>query len=247
MSTAADNTAALEFAATEIDQLLAAKGRSGSAAAVVYLSLQAPQSFVAARDPDGKLTPLIGFMALPLRGEDLLAAIAGIDENGPRLLVNYERMFPELMATIREFCTELEPAESDSLRWLLAAASVVIGLQEEDLRLALEPAGQLVQLDAVVVEQGDGYVFDSRRLLRSMMSYRIAGVESHQLVRSLFDSLGNYAGTAVRRLLRDWKVDTMVAAGDVFASNPFVAERTRRGLIRPGLELVFPDIPSEPS
>ena len=38
--------------------------------------------------------------------------IAGIDENSPPLIANYERCFPALMATIREFGSELEAVES---------------------------------------------------------------------------------------------------------------------------------------
>ena len=40
------------------------------------------------------MTPLIGFWPLPVRGDELLEAIASIDENGPRLIANYEHAFP---------------------------------------------------------------------------------------------------------------------------------------------------------
>ena len=60
------------------------------------------------------------------------------------------------------------------------------------------------------------------------------------LARSVFESLGDYAATALRRLLRDWKVDVVVCAGDLFARNRFIADRTRRGLVRPRLQVCFP-------
>jgi hypothetical protein len=247
-------------ATVEIEALLERRGLTAAAAAVAYFSFESPQSFIAARDPDGTITPLIGFFPLPVRGAQLLQAIASIDENGPRLMTNYERAFPELVGEIRAFGSELKPVESESLGWLLAASSLVLGMKEEDVARALGPIPELVTVDTVVVEQPDAsgaahsgesasrageqregrYVLDSRRLLRSVMSYRIAAVPSHVLARSVFESLGDYAANAVRRLLRDWKVEVVVCAGDLFARNRFIADRARRGLVRPKLQVYFP-------
>jgi len=226
-------------ARVEVDRLLERHGVTG-AAAVAYFSFDGPQSFIAARDPDGSITPLIGFWPLPVRGEELLEAIAAIDENGPRLIANYEHAFPELIDAVRAFGAELESVKSESLGWLFGASSLVLGMQEEDVARALLPVPELISVDAVVIEAGGRYVFDSRRLLRSLMSYRIGAVPKHVLARSVFESLGDYAANAIRRLLRDWKVEVVVCAGDLFARNVFLADRTRRGLVRPRLAVYFP-------
>jgi hypothetical protein len=226
--------------ATQIDELLARHGRPDAAAAVAFFSFESPQSFIAARDPDQRITPLIGFWPLPVRGNELLDAIASIDENGSRLTANYLRAFPELAQAIRAFGSELDPVRSESLGWLLAACSLLLGMREEDVVRALGPVPSLVKVDTVVVEHKGRYVLDSRRLLRSLMSYRIAAVERHVLARSVFASLGDYAANALRRLLRDWKADIVVCAGDLFACNRFIAERARRGLLRPNLHVLFP-------
>jgi hydrogenase maturation protein HypF len=223
-----------------IDALLERHERSDVAAAVAFFSLESPKSFIAARDADGTITPLIGFWPLPVRGGELLDAIAGIDETGERLIVNYQETFLELTETIRSFGAELEPFESESLGWLLAACSLTLGMTEDDVARALGPLPSLVKVDTEVVEHEERYVLDSRRLLRSVMSYRIADVPSHVLARSVFEALGDYAANAVRRLLRDWKVDLVVCAGDLFARNQFIAERTRRGLVRPNVQVLFP-------
>ena len=62
-----------------------------------------------------------------MRGDELLEAIARIDENGERLVANYENAFPELMDVIRAFGSELERRETESLGWLLAACSLTLG------------------------------------------------------------------------------------------------------------------------
>jgi hydrogenase maturation factor HypF (carbamoyltransferase family) len=113
-------------------------------------------------------------------------------------------------------------------------------MEEEDVARALGPIEELVKVDAVVVEEDGRYVLDSRRLLRSVMSYRIGAVPKHVVARSVFESLGDYAAAAIRRLLRDWKVEVVVCAGDLFARNAFLADRTRRGLVRPRLAVYFP-------
>jgi hypothetical protein len=226
----------------EIDSLLERHNRSEAAAAVAFFSFESPKSFIAARDPDGTITPLIGFWPLPVRGSDLLEAIVGIDENGERLVANYETAFPALAQTVRKFGAELEPVESESLGWLLAACSLVLGMHEEDVARALGPVPSLVKVDTVVEKHEGRYAFDSRRLLRSAMSFKIGAVPTHVVARSVFDSLGDYAANAVRRLLRDWKVDVVACAGDLFARNQFIAERMRRGLVRPGLQVLFPAV-----
>jgi hypothetical protein len=235
---------ALPQAKAEVDQLLDRHGVTG-AAAVAFFSFESPQSFIAARDPDGSITPMIGFWPLPVRGGELLDAIASIDENGPRLITNYEHAFPELTESIRRFGAELEPVKSESLGWLLGACSLTLGMQEEDVARALGQVPALVKVDTVVEEHDERYLLDSRRLLRSVMSYRIAAVPNHVLMRSVFESLGDYAANAVRRLLREWSVEVVVCAGDLFARNRFIADRTRRGLVRPRLRVYFPMVAGE--
>jgi hypothetical protein len=66
------------------------------------------------------------------------------------------------------------------------------------------------------------------------------------LARSVFESLGGYAAKAVRRLLRDWQVEVVVCAGDLFARNKFIADRTRRGLVSRKLKVYFPPPAGEP-
>ena len=244
----------------EIEQLLERHGLAGAAAAVAFFSFERPQSFIAARDPDGRITPLIGFWSLPVRGDELLDAVASVDDLGPRLIANYERAFPDLTHSIRAFGAELPAVTTESLGWLLAACSLTLGMRDEDVARALGSVPSLVKVDTVVVEQPDDsaatpsrgvgsraggspkghYVLDSRRLLRSVMSYRIAEVPNHVVARSVFESLGDYAAHAIRRLLRDWKVDVVVCAGDLFQRNAFLADRARLGLVRPKLQVYFP-------
>lgn len=227
-------------AEAEIKALLRRNGLSSAAAAVAYFSFSGPCSFIGAHDPDGRITPLIGFLPLPVRGTDLLAAIGTLDENAPRLVANYRDAFPEIVGRLSDFGTEAEPGADESLRWLLSACSLVLWLEDADVAKALAPSPGGVKVDTVVIEQDGRYLFDGRRLLRSLMSYHIADVPKYFLARSVFESLGDFAADAIRRLLRDWKADAVVGAGDLFARNRILHEHARKGMLGLRVPVHFP-------
>ncbi len=224
----------------EIKALVEGHGLTDKAVAVVYFSFADPVSFVGSHDPGGRITPLIEFLPIPVRGTALLEAIASIDENGARLVANYKQAFPDLYDRVAEFGQEEEPIETEILGWLLGASSLVIGLEQEDLGRALVPSLLGVKVDTVVLERDGRYLFDGRRLLRSLMSYRIAGVPRDVLGRSVFESLGDFAADAVRRLVKDWKADAIVCAGDLFAGNSILRVQTRGAMISLRLPMHFP-------
>lgn len=223
----------------EVLDLLAQSDLSGKAAAIAYFSFAQPDSFIAAHDPGGLITRLIEFLPLPIRGADLLDAIAAIDDNGPRLLDNYRLAFPEQCENLAGFYADQPDAEAESVAWLLGAGSLAIGLEPADLERALLPSLGAVKLDTVVIEHGSRYLFDGRRFLRSLMSYRVAGVPKEVLARSMLESLGDFAVDAVRRLLKDWKADAIVCAGDLFAGNNILRVRTRSGMTAMHLPMHF--------
>jgi hypothetical protein len=224
----------------EITALLERHGLARAPAAVTFFSFSSTHSFIGAHDPDGRITPLIEFLPLPVRGADLLEAIAAIDENAPRLVANYRAAFPDVASRLAEFGASHEPMAEDSLRWLLSACSLILWLEYSDVAMALSRSAGTVKVDTVVIDRDGRYLFDGRRLLRSVMSYRIAEVPKHVLARSVFESLGAFAADAMWRLLRDWKADAVVCAGDLFAGNKILRERARTGMLRLRVPVHFP-------
>jgi hypothetical protein len=215
----------------EVKALADKYGLTDRTVAIAYFSFAEPDSFVGAYEPGGRITRLIEFLPLPVRGADLLDAIAAIDENGPRLVANYRQRFPDLYADVARFYADQEAADTEALAWLLGAASLTIGMEQSDLERALLPLQVAVMVDTVVVERDGRYLFDGLRLLRSLISYRIADVPREVLARSIFESLGDFAATALRRLMKDWRADAIICAGDLFAGNNILRVRTRGALI----------------
>lgn len=226
----------------EVLAMVESTGLADKAVAIAYFSFAEPDSFIAAHDPGGVITRLIEFLPLSVRGADLLAAIAAIDKNSPRLLANYLQTFPELHAALTSFCADQDAVETGSLAWLLGAGSLAVGLEQPDLERALLPSLAAVKLDTVVIDRDGDYFFDGRRFLRSLMSYRIGGVPRDVLARSMFESLGDFAVDAVGRLLKDWKADAILCAGDLFGGNNILRVHTRSGMIAMHLPMHFPPV-----
>lgn len=229
---------AIPGAADQVRTLLDGHGLAGEACAVAYLSFSDPESCIAAYGRDGRLTPLIGFLPLPMRGAALCQAISAIDENGPRLLFNFRRAFPEDAERLAVFEADVGVEDTAAPGWLFAACSLALGLEQRDVRAALRPAIEAVGLDTFVIEAGERYVLDGRRLLRSLMSYRIGGVAKHVLARSIFESLGHFTADAIGRLLQQWKAGGIVLAGDLFERNVILRQRALTALARSPVPVV---------
>lgn len=228
----------------DIRHLLAARGRDDVPAAVAHLSLFGVHSCVGAYEPGGLITPLIEFLALPVRGADLLEEIRGIDENAPRLVDNYATAFPDAVRGIEAMGADLDDLETPALGWLFLACRTALSLDRDDPPSA--GSTDTVKVDTVVIEEDGRYLFDGRRLLRSLMSYRIAGVSPPALARSVSESMGEFVADAVDRLVRQWpEAQTIACAGDVLTTDQVLRSRARAGLAALGRLALFAEQEAE--
>ncbi|UQX11280.1 hypothetical protein [Candidatus Mycobacterium methanotrophicum] len=223
----------------EITAVLRHHRKAGVGAVVAHLSVLGTNSVIGVCDPGGRLTPVVEFLALPMRGADLLDEVGRIDENAPRLVDNYQTAFPDATERLIAFGADLDDVETPALGWLFLACGLVLSPDDADLAAARRNGGG-PKVDTIVIEQDGRYLFDGRRLLRSLMSYRIADAPTALLANSVFESLGDFVADAIGRLLRDQPADVVVCAGDLFAGNRILRSRVQSGLARSRVLTLFP-------
>jgi len=135
-----------------------------------------------------------------MRGADLLDEIARIDENAPGLGANYRKAFPDATEKLSAFGADGDDLETPALGWLFLACGLVLSLDDADLSVAAHSIDG-VEVHTIVIDQDGRYLFDGRRLLRSLMSYRIADAPRPVLARSAFETLGDFVTDAISQLL----------------------------------------------
>ncbi|MCO4845085.1 MAG: hypothetical protein KC427_03605 [Sulfurovum sp.] len=132
---------------------------------------------------------------------DLIEAIAAMDEGGMRLVQNFKNTFPELHEKIEqhEFKTHTDISDLTKL-WSMAA--IFIGLYEGDDALvscevlettAIEFGGKSgPRIDYKVISTEEGYQLDLRLAIRSVMSFKLAGLDDYLLSFGFIDSLADF-------------------------------------------------------
>ncbi|WP_407684986.1 hypothetical protein [Mycobacterium sp. HUMS_1102779] len=98
-----------------------------------------------------------------------------------------------------------------------------------------------------MIDRDGRNMFDGRRLLRSLMSYRIADAPAPLLANSVFESFGDFVADALARLLRAQPTDVVVCAGDLLAENAVLRARIRSGLVRSRLPVLFAEASASPA
>lgn len=223
-------------------QKVAAYGFVGQSVAVAHFSFNDPNSMIAACDQAGIVAPLIALGNLPMVGSSILGAVASIDENGPRLVANYAKEFPELMAQIEAFDPGVEISETSAPGWIFALVALVLGMSESDVGQALTTTHKAVEIDTFLEDDYGRYYLDSRRIIRSVMSYHIAGVDKGVLARSVFVALGSFVSDALRRLLKEWNAKAILCIGDLFTYNQILRDQTKGSLSWSTVPVFFPSL-----
>ena len=131
----------------------------------------------------------------------ILEAISQMDEEGARLIANYQNAYPKLYEQI-EKSNFNSGTKASMLSRLWAVAAVVLGLFEGgDIHSACEVLEATAlefngksgpRIDYKVIKSETGYQVDPRRAIRSAMSFKLAGVDEYLLSFGFIDSLADF-------------------------------------------------------
>jgi len=165
----------------------------------------------------------------PFEADRLFEHVGSLREGSDRLVENYKKNYPEI-------CERVEQLGNDAD--LFTAAAIMLELEDESFEgISAEALSFLgkggIQIDTRINDNR----FDNYAFLASVMSYRLAGVESELMCYSIYESFGDYISEIVTQLAGKTKAENITLSGETLANQALYA-RIQRHLGR--REHLFP-------
>jgi hydrogenase maturation factor HypF (carbamoyltransferase family) len=150
----------------------------------------------------------------------LIDALKTLREGSDRLISNVEKHHPELYALLLRI-------ESSDVN-LFDATAILLGLEEESFSGVMKEALKFIgkgglQIDTKVEDNR----FDHFAFLSSIISYRLAGVDSVYLSYSIFESFGDYFSELLNEIKGKTKANDIVLCGSYFAGQSLFSRLQR--------------------
>ena len=201
----------------------------------VYFSKKADDSSIFVSVPGKGFKEIISIPNVYYDIENAMEEIASIDENCERLVTNYKLKFPEL------FEKSLPKEDADGFEAIMDFCAFVLGLKDanEFENLAYKAnvkSGMQIDMKLVKID-GVNYL-DYRRIVQSIMSYKMADVDSKLLAFSFFESLSDLVKDNAAQIKSDIKCEEIIFCGDMFANTIF-SQKCQKD-VKNSLNIVFP-------
>lgn len=150
----------------------------------------------------------------------LIDAMATLREGSDRLMVNVEKNHTQLYALLLKI-------EQSNVN-LFEATAIILGLEEESFEGVMKEALKFIgkgglQIDTKVEDNRFNHV----AFLASIISYRLAGVDSVYLSYSIFESFGDYFSELLTEIKSKTKATEIVLCGSYFASQSLFSRLQR--------------------
>ncbi len=192
----------------------------------VYMSTQSYESSIGVNVPGKGIKEIIKIPNVMTDFDICMEDIEGIDENTERLIKNYKEKFPEIF--------ESKPLleGTHGFETILNLTAHMIGLRDaNELESKAHEFSAKSGLDVAykVAKIDDVNYLDYRKVVQSIMSYKIAGVENNMLAFSVFESLSEFIVDQVMKINSELKCRDVILCGDMFA-NSILLSKTQKEL-----------------
>lgn len=152
--------------------------------------------------------------------EGIIEAMRTLREGSDRLIGNIEKNHPDLYAILRRI-------EQNDVS-LFEATAMILGLEEESFEGVMKEALKFIgkgglQIDTKVNDNR----FDHIAFLSSIISYRLAGVDSVYMSYSIFESFGDYFSELLTEIKGKTKATDIVLCGSYFAGQSLFSRLQR--------------------
>jgi len=193
----------------------------------IYLSYDSTSSEIAMNIPGkGKIT-VIKIPNVEACVSNCIDEIKKIDENTPRLIENFKTKFPKVFEN-----ENLKVDDSNGFRTIIDLTAKLMGMKDlkefEDTAINCS-AKSGMKVDMLIKRIDDVNYLDYRRVIQSIMSYKMAGVDNTLLAFSFYESLSEFIVDQVTFIKDEIKASDIVLCGDMFA-NSILISKTNKAL-----------------
>jgi len=155
----------------------------------------------------------------PFSPEGLLEKMATLREGSDRLVENMRQKFPAMV----EALLALEEGTT-----LFEATAIILGLEERSYEGVMKEALKFVGKGGLQIDtKVDDNRFNHVAFLSSIISYKIAGVDSVYLSYSIFESFGDYFSELLTEIRGKTKASNVVLCGSYFAGQSLFSRLQR--------------------
>ncbi|MFA7083494.1 MAG: hypothetical protein WC141_03055 [Arcobacteraceae bacterium] len=193
----------------------------------VYFTTQNNNSEIAIYTPTHGEKAIVRVPNIHLNLATNLEEIKEIDENTSRLIENYKKKFPQLFKNQNLVFKDSHGFES--IINLIAYFLEIKNSKEFESLAFNYSAKSGINIDMKVIKMDGINYLDYRRVVQSMMSYKLAGVANDLLAFSFYESLSEFIGNTVTQLKNEFDTSDVVLCGNMFA-NTTLMEKTYKAL-----------------
>jgi len=174
---------------------------------------------------------MIKFVNLPYSINEIFETIKNSDESGGRLIENFKFKFDKLYEEL--IAHKFDNENSQPLTQLFAIVSLILGLNKYT---SIKEASLMLEATAVdfggksgpridyKVEKIDGvYILDLTKAIRSVISFKLAGVDNYLISFGLLDSLADFLATQAGEADANISVNALFLSGNLFENRQLLS------------------------
>ncbi len=203
----------------------------------IYFSQSSNNDVISVKSNLKPLKPLIWIKPIKLFDDFNISVkwalnkIKNNSEEGNKLVQNFFKKFPEIYQRLQKLSTNQNYKEVSSITAVLNIASILIGAHPyNDVSYFEEPylylqnesldfiGNQGLMIDYFLEEKNGIFYLDWIKMLQSVISYKIAGVDNKMLAFSIFEGLGDWFIKETETISNKIKIKNIVLAGDFFSN-----------------------------
>ena len=191
----------------------------------VYFSQNSHNSSISINIPTKGVKEVITIPNIHNSIKNCFEEISDIDEHCLRLISNFSKKFPQVLEN------EV-PQETNGFESIINMCAKVLGLNSakefEDIALNTSLTSG-IQIDMKLVNLDGINYLDYRRIVQSIMAYKMADVDNITLIYSFYESLSEFICNYVNEIATDLKAKDVVLCGNMFA-NSILLSKTNKTL-----------------